>query len=418
MYHKKEDIVEFKNISYKIVDIKSTSSFFASYALRQIVLSRKGVKTIQGNTAEEAIANIASCLRESKEQTDNILNSYNASAIRPPVTVLSSILGKDCIDTCSFLALSNSEKTRNNQKIVCVDDECTYIFSLDSIVNLTLLNLNDTLPKGNHFFCPRQVKNCLLSEISKMIGDLNSKRTQGSIHLIDDRVHFMERTVAFRQDRYAFLASIKKTLNLFHDVEAFDFDHSDPELESLFVKRKMDTEAGTLAMLQNIPNAVLITDDQFLYSLTNMMGYKTMGLCGFFSSTYKDSLQLIDISKRLKAINFSNYLPLFMFDKIVDYLPETIPEEESIDVSAVLTKWLISDRENEEATDHHREVILQLYRDCVNQEGAPLSVEYPLTQIAVHHFVRLHPEYVKQLSRNLGINRGFCDDCEAEDVEP
>ena len=105
-----------------------------------------------------------------------------------------------------------------------------------------------------------------------------------------------------------------------------------------------------------------------------------MGLCGFFTGAYKDSRQLIDISKRLKLINFSNYLPLFMFDKIVDCLPGTQPGESSCDVSVDLTKWLISDRENDEATDHHREVILKLYRDCVTQEGAQLSAEYPLTQ--------------------------------------
>ena len=71
-------------------------------------------------------------------------------------------------------------------------------------------------------------------------------------------------------------------VNLFPDVEAFDFDHSDPKLESLFVERKMDAETGTLAMLQNTPNAVLITDDQFLYSVANMMGYNNYGIVWLF----------------------------------------------------------------------------------------------------------------------------------------
>ena len=130
-------------------------------------------------------------------------------------------------------------------------------------------------------------------------------------------------------------------------------------------------------------------------------------MCGLLTNIHKDSIQLIEVSKKLKSINFANYIPLFLFDKIVECLSDGETKTETVKDTDALTKWLVTDRDGEDATDYHREVILQLYRDCVEQVGAPLSTEYPLTQIAIHHFACLHPEYVKQLLRNLSENIVF-----------
>ena len=248
------------------------------------------------------------------------------------------------------------------------------------------------------------MKNHLLGEISKTIDDLNSKKSKGTMYLIDDKARFSERTLEFKQNRYAFLTSIKSLVDALPEVEAFDFDSPNSDLECLFIDRKMDIESGTLALLQNTPNSVLITDDQFLYAIARMMGYNSIGLCGFLASTCQDSMQLIEVSKKLKSINFGNYMPLFLFDKIVACLTDVKTQEECDKATDALTKWLMSDREDEEATDYHREVVLQLYRDCTHQAGAPLSTEYPLTQIAIHHFKKLNPEYVKKLIADLSKN--------------
>ena len=74
----------------------------------------------------------------------------------------------------------------------------------------------------------------------------------------------------------------------------------------------------------------------------------------------------------------------------------------------MLIKWLLSDGDDEDdASDYHRNLILQLYRDCVEQVGGPLSTDYPLTQIAIHHFAVLNPDIVRQaveeFARNIKI---------------
>ena len=64
---------------------------------------------------------------------------------------------------------------------------------------------------------------------------------------------------------------------------------------------------------------------------------------------------------------FSAVLPTF--DKIIDTLL-LIPEQEELEkANDDLVKWLISDNNDGDASDYHRNLILQLYRDCVVQVG-------------------------------------------------
>jgi hypothetical protein len=369
--------------------------------MQQIVSRGVGVQTISARTPEEAITNITTCLMETKNKTDNILNEYNSAEVRYPISILSSLLGKDCIEICEFLALGNSEKIRNNQKPPIDNGNVTYVLSFDAIVNLANAGLEKMLHEGVDVICSRQVKNHLLSEIRETIYDLSSKASKGTMYLVNDRAIFSERTLELKRNRFAFLASIKNIIASLSDVEAFDFETPNSDMDALFSKRKMDIESSTLAVLQNIKNAVLVTDDQFLYAVTEMLGYKSVGICGFLAGICEDSTQLIEISKKLKSINYANYLPVFLFDKIVNYLNNYKTTEEIEKATHELTKWLLSDRGDEEATDYHREVILQLYRDCTQQVGHIFSREHALTQIAIYHFKMLNPKYIKQLVEDL-----------------
>ena len=223
-----------------------------------------------------------------------------------------------------------------------------------------------------------------------------------------------------KNDRYSFVSQIKAFVESLPEVEGYDFETSKLEFESLFTEGKMEIEAATLALLQNTHNAVLVTDDQCLFVLADLMGYSNMGLCGFLTNLSKDSIRMIEVSKKLKSINFANYVPWFLFDKTINCLSNIQEQEERDRISCILSQWLMSDRDDGEATDHHREVVIQLYRDFVNLAGATVSVDYPLTQIAIHHFTRLHPEYVKKMiedfSKNLTIT--VSDDLDNNEEDP
>lgn len=417
MYSQKQDVVRFNSKDYKLIDIKSSSSFFGSYAMQQIISRGVGVQTINARTPEEAITNITTCLMETKNKTDNILNEYNSAEVRYPISILSSLLGKDCIEICEFLALGNSEKIRNNQKPPIDNGNVTYVLSFDAIVNLANAGLEKMFHEGFDVICSRQVKNHLLSEIRETTDDLNSKASKGTMYLVNDRAIFSERTLKLKRNRFAFLASVKNIVNSLPNVEAFDFESPNSDMGTLFSERKMDIESGTLALLQNIKNAVLVTDDQFLYALTEMLGYKSVGICGFLTGMCEDSTQLVEISKKLKSINYANYLPLFLFDKIVNCLSNYKTSEEIDEATNELTKWLLSDRGEEEATDYHREVILQLYRECTRQVGHVLPQEYALTQIAIYHFKMLNPEYIKQLVEDFTKNIVVTIETEHQETE-
>ena len=403
MYCKRNDVITFKNNSYLIADIVTTSRFFSAFALRQIVLRDEGIRTISGKTPEEALSKLIACLVEVKEKTDTVLTDYNAAQIRYPISILSALLGKNRLEVCEFIALGNKEKVRNNLSVVESSEEATYILAFDSIVNLAIISFYNLLPKNIKLLCPHQVKKQLMSEISEMLSDLNSKKTVGSMYVVDDRPIFNERTSEFKRDRYAFLASINDFLASLPDVEAYDLEDDNSALLSLLGERKMEIEVGALSLMQNIDNAILVTDDQFLYSVAAALGQKSIGLCGFVSNVCKDGRALLDFSKGLKSINFANYIPLILFEKIIDSISNMTVKEECDALNNALAEWLMCDKGND-ATDYHREIVLQLYRDCVAQTGTPLPTDYPLTRIAIHHFAKMNPEYVKKLVEELAKN--------------
>ena len=76
---------------------------------------------------DEFISNITEYLAESKNKTDRMLNSYNSSEVRPPLSIFSSAFGKENIEACEFMAYGNSEKTRNNSNYEKTDATQTFI---------------------------------------------------------------------------------------------------------------------------------------------------------------------------------------------------------------------------------------------------------------------------------------------------
>ena len=84
-----------------------------------------------------------------------------------------------------------------------------------------------------------------------------------------------------------------------------------------------------------------------------MLGCKSVGICGFLTGICEDGKQLIEISKKLRSINFANYIPIFLFNKILECIDNAKTPQECDSVTDDLTEWLLSDREEEDATDYH-----------------------------------------------------------------
>lgn len=404
LYSKCNDTVTFQSNEYTVSKIISSSEFFSAYAMQRLITEGKSVETFSAQDPNSFLEQIKTRLLTSQQQADAIVSDYNSAQIRYPISVLASLLGRERIEICEFLAYVNVEKTRNNTNIHQSSDDMVYILSFDAVINLAMMSAFSMIPSDINILCPYQVRKQLLGDVSEILEDINRKNTCGSLYIVDDRPVFSKRTSTFKRSRHAFLSSIKSFVSSLPETEAYDYESDDGELASIFTESKMGIEAGTLAILQNTPSAVLVTDDEFLYSLATMIGRKTVGLCGFLASICNDSQQLLSFSKKAKEINFANYIPLFLFDKIIDAL-SLIPEQEELEkANDDLVKWLISDNNDGDASNYHRNLILQLYKDRVAQMGGPLSIDDPLTKIAIHHYAMLNPDFVRQAAEEYAKN--------------
>ena len=407
LFSKCNDVVTFQSNEYTVSKIIPTSAFFSAYAMQRLIAEGRGVETINAQDPTAFLEQIKICLRNTQQKQDAIISEYNAAQIRYPISVLSALLSQVRIDICGFLAYGNEEKTRNNTHIHQQRDDTVFVLSYDAIINLAMMSAFPMIPAGFRIMCPYQVKKQILGDVIEILDDICSKNSAGSLFLVDDKPVFSERTADFKRARHAYLSTLKSFVSAFPDLEAYDYESDQEEITAIFTEKEMGIEAGTLALLQNTPNAILVTDDEFLYSFAKMIGRESVGLLGFLSSINSDSQQLLSISKKAKEINFANYIPLFLFDKIVDSLTIIQEQDEMQKTNDDLIKWLLSDRDDDDASDYHRNLILQLYRDCVAQVGGPLSTDYPLTQIAIHHFAVLNPDVIRQAVEEFARNIEF-----------
>ena len=136
------------------------------------------------------------------------------------------------------------------------------------------------------------------------------------------------------------------------------------EVEMLFSKQQLHCESASLAAIRSNDDAVLVTDDQFLFAVANMEGFPTVGLTGLLSQTSLPWESLLSASKKLKGMNYANYLPIHLYKRIVDQMLDS--ESDSEMASAEIQAWILSDTEGD-ATPYHEGIIIALLREVVEQ---------------------------------------------------
>ena len=128
---------------------------------------------------------------------------------------------------------------------------------------------------------------------------------------------------------------------------------------------------------------------------------------------------MLEAVKELQKLNFNNYFPLFVFGKMIEYLSNVLPAQDGIDNEETLVNWLLSENGDQEASEHHANVIIQLFRDYLTQDEIVLEADNALKRIAMYHFTKPHPEVVeKAISdfwKNLKIQITCEDEAQSED---
>lgn len=183
------------------------------------------------------------------------------------------------MEACEFLALGNSKKIFNNMTCIPYSKENIYVLSFDSIVLLAMSGMLHRISALPNFICPVQVKNQIDSEITELLHDLGSKSSKGSLILVDGNPRMAQPSDEVKRNRYKYLIELRTFVNSKSADTAYDFTSDEVMFDELFSNSNTLIESGTLGLAQNTKKSILVTDNQFLYSVANTVGLNNVGLC-------------------------------------------------------------------------------------------------------------------------------------------
>ncbi|MEG1725588.1 MAG: hypothetical protein RR313_09360 [Anaerovoracaceae bacterium] len=417
MFNKVGDAVEAFGEQFIVTFIASSNSEFAKTTLATLINSPNTIK-ISTSTADEFIREATPILKESSEKISEIVCNYNRQEIQYPLTAFSHVIGKSMLIASEFLLFGNSEKIRNNLSWREKDDEkrAVYILSYGSIVSLVHMGVKACDLKGLEVTCAKQVKRQLISDIDEEFAELSSSNRSGGMFYKDGRISFWDNTPERKRNRYTFLSNLKAFINsVNNNYAAYDFVPNNRELSAayntIFVQQRLFCESGTLGLCQHISNGFVVTDEQFLYGVSGIDEISNIGLCAFLSIVFPNWEKLLEFSKKMKTINYGNYLPLFIYKQMVD---SVIDDGKNIrNGSEEIQQWLSSDTENK-PSEHHEDVVSVLFRDVYSSGYEYLNPNNILGVLAFRIMERRNPDFaqkcVTEVLENIHLSLQASDD--------
>lgn len=416
MFNKVGDAVEAFGEQFIVTFISSSNDEFTKIAFATIVNSADVIK-ISAATADEFIHEATPILKESSEKVSEIVCDYNRQKIQYPLTSLSHIIGKSMLITSEFLLLGNSERIRNNLSWNERNKQRkVYILSYLSIVSLVHMGIEVGDLKDLEIICAKQVKQQLTNDIDQEFAELSSDNRPGGMFYEDGKISFWENTSKTKRERHTFLSKLKVFISAVNsDDIAHDFAPNNCELKvannSIFAQQKLFCESGTLGLCQHMSNGIIVTDEQFLYGLSGVEEISNIGLCAFLTYAFPNWKKLLGFSKKMKSLNFGNYLPFFLYKQMVD---SVIEDEKNIENgSEEIQQWLSSDTENE-PSEHHEDVVSVLFRDVYSTGYKYLNPNDILGVLALRTMERRNPGFaqkcVTEVLENIHLSLQSSDD--------
>lgn len=397
MFAIKGDTIEIFGKQYVLDEIVPINTFLSRHAFSSIINSPDTIK-ICGNSTEDAIAQITKYMKQSSEESKKIIDDYNKLPIKYCLSSFSKIINKSMLESCEFLAYGNTEKIQNNPCNLDIDlSNCTFILSYDSIIHLSILGLADTLLKQTKCLASPTVIQQISSDILNETSSITNGNHTGVMVYNEGRIGIIEHDQKSRSERYQYLIKLKNFSIQIPQGNDFDY-HIDTEyLKDFWNKEKMYCEKSSLALAKKIKNSVLLTDDQFLYSIANLEQIPCIGLCSLINIISNDFTSLITNVKKLSKLNFSVYFNLETYQKSLDFIKNDTQNSTN---EETLTNFLYSENEDVPASDHHRKLVIDVYKNFIAKNPEQIKTKTLLGEMAIMHFGKLYPEELNRIIHN------------------
>ncbi len=409
------DTVNILGKTYKVNTITTMNVFLSKLALSSIIESPDTIK-FYGDSAEDAIISITEYMKKSSEESQKIIDDYNNSTIRYPLSIISKITGNSMLKTCEFLVYGNTQKIRNNANRLDINLlENVFVLSYESIVHIFLLGLSEKLLSKTKCVCTPAVYQRLLSDISDEVTDLTKESHSGTMVYQNGQIGIIELDKTSRKTRYQFLMRLKNFVSKISVCEAADLQISTKMLEDFFGEEKLYCEKSCLASTKSIEHSVLVTDDQFLYNIAEMEKLPTIGICSLFNAISDDISELLKNAKILQRHNFSSYFNLDSYYRCLNFIDSDNQDANN----ETLANFLYSDMEADTASEHHSKLVLDLYRSYISENPNRIKFRDAFQKIAIHHYGKLYPDEIKKIIHNtlkrLSITVDIKDEENGED---
>ena len=395
------DSVIFDNETYELIKITSANDAIRNFFFSTLC-GRKDITAISCSNPENLKEQLSVILKKSSESLENIIAEYNQQELRIPLSILAHNIGRSRLKVSEFLAFENKEKIRNNLAITDCEEKMTFVLSYETIVYLAHLGIDSTMIKELCLTCSYQVRNQLLNDINDELSELTDDNRKASMFYEGGNLSMLEHTPNIRRGRYTFLTRLKALLDSIHISNNSTplLTHSQnisDKAEELFSNQLLYCESTSLGIAQSAPSAILVTDDQFLYTLANIENIPNIGLTGLLAQSNLDWNCLLSASKNLKDMNFGNYLPIHLYKQIVDQIPEC--DSDIAIASEDIQNWIICDTESS-ATAYHEDIIISLFKEVIKQDLDYLNPGNFLTSVVASILEKRKPGFIKKCIDN------------------
>ena len=380
--------VQFMGEEYIISKIESLPNYLDRIAIQKIIHDPK-TKVFSGSI-KQSIKEITAFAKENAIEVDKIVDIYNTTQPKLPLSWFSNLTGKKMMACLDFFQHTNKERIQNN---ICeLPNSCeNFILSYDTIITLYKLDIVDRIPQTVNLFCTQQVKVQLISEINSELQELKSKNHVGALSYQNEHLVNTMYDKKFKKDRHQLLTKLKGFINTLSVLENNDYTYPIEELNKLFIDKRWLYESSCLAAIKDNSNYYLITDDPFVYSIAEIDKSNCVGILALIPFLELDLEQLLSLLLKLSSINYNVYFSPLIYNKCIELIEDNGSKQEDFDK---LFDFIKTDKPNEKPTEEHSRLMLTIFQTVEKYDNGFLFRNRPIMSLVSYHYCQLNPSFL------------------------
>ncbi len=385
---------EFMGTQYIISNIESLPNFLDKIAIQNLIKNPETI-VFSGNI-EKSLRDITEFAKNSAAEIDRIVNEYNSSDMRLPLTSFSKMIGKGRLECLDFLYHKNEARIINNNSALLTSIS-NFVLSYEAIVTICKLNIIEKIPKDIQLFCTQQVKSQMTLDIDNEFRLLSSPNNTGSLGYQDGKLTMIDYDDEFKRLRHKYLSDLKSFLNSLTVIDNDDYSNSIEVLNKLFIDEKLLCEGTSLAAVKNNDNYCLVADDQLVFNVAGLDNSNCIGVLALISILDLDLDGIISVLLQLASLNYTYYFSPDIYNKCVELIEVSDNKKEA---SNKFYDFMATNKHGEKPSEFHSQLMLYVFREIVKLDPNFIINNHSIIDLVKIHYSLLYPDDFKRIVMN------------------